>query len=92
MNLQICTTAGQDILLRDVSTHFIGAEQLHVLFNNGKQQNYPLQNVRWYGPEEAVGKHDVMPNCNCDVCCDARESQIAAILNRQLQHRLSQHD
>lgn len=54
MNLQICTTCGEDLLLRGVSTFLVDNDTIRVLFNDGKQQNYPLQNVRWYGPEEPV--------------------------------------
>jgi hypothetical protein len=54
MNLQICTIKGEDLFLRDVSTFLVDAELIRVLFNNGKQQNYPLQNIRWYGPEDPV--------------------------------------
>lgn len=49
MNLQICTTAGEDLLLRDVSTYLVDREVLHVLYCSGAKHNYPLQNVRWFG-------------------------------------------
>lgn len=52
MNLQICTTEGEDLLLRDVSTYVVDNSTLRVLYCNGTHQNYPLRNVRWYGPEE----------------------------------------
>jgi hypothetical protein len=54
MNLHVCTNKGEDLLLRDVSTFLVDAEFIRVLYNDGKQQNYPLQNVRWYGPEEPI--------------------------------------
>lgn len=49
MNLQICTTAGEDLLLRDVSTYVVDLDVLHVLYCNGDRHNYPLQNIRWFG-------------------------------------------
>lgn len=49
MNLQICTTKGDDLLLRDVSTYVVDKEVLHVLYCNGDRHNYPLTNIRWFG-------------------------------------------
>lgn len=80
MNLQICTTAGDDLLLRDVSTYMVDNDMIRVLYCNGKQQNYPLANVRWYGPEDPLhapikplGKP--FPDCPCQVCEVARAEQ-----------------
>lgn len=71
MNLQICTVHGEDLLLRDVSTFLVDNELIRVLYCNGKQQNYPLCNVRWYGPDGP--QRDLV--CECDACKVERAEQ-----------------
>lgn len=74
MNLQICTTTGDDLLLRAVSTYLVDDEVLRVLFTDGRQHNYPLINVRWYGPETPLLQGYGVERCTCERCDFERQS------------------